>query len=58
MAEIANVADSMDRYNLDFDDAYQYLAAEQNGLVIVRFDGDFETTPTGKKTPADILSTL
>ena len=54
--DIPNVVDPMDRYNLDFDDAYQYLASEQDHLIIVSFDGDFDKTPIGKKTPADILS--
>lgn len=28
--------------NLDFDDAYQFLVAEENELAIVTLDGDFE----------------
>jgi len=39
---------------LDFDDAYQYVAAEKNGLVLVSFDGDLDKTPNGRKTPAQI----
>ena len=46
----------MDKYNLDFDDAYQYVAAEQNDLIIVSFDSDFDGTARGKKTPAEILT--
>jgi len=44
------------RLNLDFDDAYQYVAAEQNNLVIVSFDSDFNKTPLGSKNPAEILA--
>lgn len=49
-----NVVEAADKYNLDFDDAYQYVAAEKNGLVIVSFDGDLDKTPNGRKTPAEI----
>jgi predicted nucleic acid-binding protein len=46
----------MDTFNLDFDDAYQYIAAEQNNLIIVSFDRDLDGTARGKKTPAEILA--
>lgn len=49
---------TIDKYNLDFDDAYQYLAAEQNGLVLISFDTDFDVTDKGKKSPAEILRDL
>jgi len=45
----------MERDNLDFDDAYQYRAAEKYGLVIVSFDSDFDRTALGRKTPAQVL---
>lgn len=51
-----SLVDAMDKYNLDFDDAYQYVAAEQNNLAIVSFDSDFDRTVKGKKTPAEILA--
>jgi uncharacterized protein len=54
--ETQSLVDAMDKYNLDFDDAYQYVAAEQNNLVIVSFDNDFDRTVRGKKTPAEILT--
>jgi hypothetical protein len=31
----------MDRFTLDFDDAYQYCSAEKYHLTLVSFDGDF-----------------
>jgi predicted nucleic acid-binding protein len=43
------------RYQLDFDDAYQYVAAEKYGLVLVSFDSDFDRTEHGRKTPADVI---
>ena len=46
--------EAIDAYKLDFDDSYQYVAAEQNGLTLVSFDNDFDRTNKGKKTPAEI----
>ena len=55
--ETAGVISAMDEFNLDFDDAYQYVAAERNDLIIASFDGDFDRTTRGRKTPAEILLT-
>lgn len=43
------------QFSLDFDDAYQYVAATENGLTLVSFDTDFDKTPLGRKTPAEII---
>jgi len=40
------------KFGLDFDDAYQYLAAEKYDLTLVSFDSDFDRTERGRKTPA------
>ncbi|MBI5481288.1 MAG: PIN domain-containing protein [Deltaproteobacteria bacterium] len=40
------------QFSLDFDDAYQYAAAERHDLVIVSFDRDFDRTGRGRVTPA------
>jgi uncharacterized protein len=53
--ESRTVVDAIDKYKLDFDDAYQYVAAERNELTLISFDRDFDKTDKGKKTPADIL---
>jgi predicted nucleic acid-binding protein len=53
--ETRAVVDAIDRYKLDFDDAYQYVAAERNESTLISFDSDFDKTDRGKKTPADIL---
>jgi len=45
----------IEQFNLDFDDAYQYVAAEQAEAAIVSFDGDFDRTDRRRQTPADIL---
>ena len=37
------------QFKLDFDDAYQYVAAEKYGLTLVSFDADFDRTKLGRK---------
>lgn len=42
------------QYNLDFDDAYQYVAADANNLKLVSLDHDFDRVPSGRVHPKDI----
>jgi len=42
-------------HGLDYDDAYQYTAAELYGLKLVSFDADFDRTPLGRLTPSAAL---
>jgi predicted nucleic acid-binding protein len=42
-------------FRLDFDDAYQYAVAEKYNYTLVSFDGDFDNTKRGRKTPAEVL---
>jgi len=44
-----------ERFNFDFDDAYQYVIAEKYNLTIISFDTDFDRTERGRKTPVEIL---
>ena len=53
--DIDIVISSAFEFNLDFDDAYQYAVAEKYDLTIVSFDGDFDKTHRGKKTPSEII---
>ena len=46
----------MNEYNMDFDDAYQYVAAEKYNLIIISFDGDFDRTQLGRKYPVEIIN--
>lgn len=43
------------KFNLDFDDVYQYAVAEKYDLQIVSFDKDFDVTERGRKEPVDVL---
>ena len=49
------IIDIMERFHLDFDDAYQYAAAEKYNLVLISFDGDFDRTERGRTAPAELL---
>ncbi|MCL4539520.1 MAG: PIN domain-containing protein, partial [Bacteroidetes bacterium] len=44
------------QFSLDFDDAYQYVVAESNNLVLLRFDTDFDRTERKRKVPGEIVS--
>lgn len=54
-ADLMAVARTRKRLPLDFDDAYQYVAAEKHNLTLVSFDADFDRTERGRKTPAEVL---
>ena len=49
--DMGAVINAAQKFNLDFDDAYQYVAAEQYELTIISFDTDFDRTEKGRKTP-------
>ncbi len=52
--DLRKVLSVMQKFHLDFDDAYQYVAAERNNLLLVSFDTDFDKTDIRRKTPADL----
>jgi uncharacterized protein len=43
------------QFQLDFDDAYQYVATEKYDLTLVSLDTDFDRTERGRKTPVAVL---
>lgn len=51
MAELLNV---VQQFNLDFDDAYQYTAAQRHNLTLVSLDKDFDRTALGRQTPREV----
>jgi len=53
--DLGAVAKKVEEFRLDFDDAYQYVAAEKENLTIVSFDRDFDRTSKGRKTPAEAI---
>ena len=53
--DVKQLAEVAQRFNLDFDDAYQYTIAERHDLTIVSFDSDFDRTIRGRKAPKDLV---
>ncbi len=43
------------RFQLDFDDAYQCVAADKYNYTLVSYDSDFDSTPRGGKTPGVVV---
>lgn len=56
--ELRDIPEVMRHFRLDFDDAYQYVAAQKHDLTIVSFDADFDRTERSRKTPEQILQEL
>jgi len=52
--DMEDLAKSAQVFNLDFDDAYQYIVAEKYDLKIISFDSDFDRTDRGRITPDEI----
>jgi hypothetical protein len=53
--DMSRVADVARTFSLDFDDAYQYVAAEIYDLVLLSFDHDFDRTSRGRKTLEEVM---
>jgi len=51
-ADMQDLLGARKAFRLDFDDAYQYTAAEKHNLILLSFDTDFDRTSRGRKTPA------
>ena len=52
--DMGATVDVATKYDLDFDDSYQYVAAQKYNLTLVSFDSDFDRTERGRRTPAEI----
>ncbi|RKU29481.1 VapC toxin family PIN domain ribonuclease [Candidatus Poribacteria bacterium] len=44
-----------DKFNLDFDDAYQYAVAAKYEMQLISFDTDFDQTERKRKEPIEVL---
>jgi predicted nucleic acid-binding protein len=55
VADMDSIVAAAQRFNLDFDDAYQYVAAEKYDLTLVSLDDDFDRTERGRQTLAQIV---
>ena len=54
LQDTGGLIDVAQKFNLDFDDAYQYTVAEKYRPEIISFDGDFDRTERGRKIPAQL----
>ncbi|MFH0795936.1 MAG: PIN domain-containing protein [Candidatus Omnitrophota bacterium] len=54
--DFSDIIEFRQHFFLDFDDAYQYVASQKHNFSLVSFDSDFDRTPRGRKTPAEILA--
>jgi uncharacterized protein len=54
--DLITVADNIKKYNLDFDDSYQYTVSEKFDMTLVTFDKDFKTVGIKKKSPQEIIN--
>lgn len=56
--QLATIPNVMNRFRLDFDDAYQYVAAAESELPIVSFDDDFDRTDLEWVAPSSLDSLI
>lgn len=56
--DLLDVISNIQKFNLDFDDAYQLSVSQKYDLVIVTFDKDFNTKGIRKNTPEEIIQQL
>jgi uncharacterized protein len=54
--ELRDVVRATSQHGLDYDDAYQYVAADLDGLRLVSINKHFDRTPNGRLTPAAALN--
>ncbi len=53
IADLKQILAIRQHFQMDFDDAYQYVAAGKHGYTLISFDADFDQTENGRKTPAE-----
>lgn len=53
--QMKRTVEAMDDFDLDFDYAYQYVAATSRELQLVSFDADFDRTDLEHLEPQDVL---
>lgn len=56
LQDMPAVVDASRAFNLDFDNAYQYVAAEKHNLTLVGFDSNLDRTERGRTTPGAVLA--
>jgi hypothetical protein len=57
-ADFDQITTVMGSFRLDFDDAYQYVAARRSVAELVSYDTDFDRTDLPRLTPSDVIARL
>lgn len=57
-SDLIDVVDNIQKYNLDFDDSYQFSVAQKYELTIITFDKDFNINGISVKAPDDIVQDI
>ena len=55
LEDMNGVLEVSEKFGLDFDDSYQYMAAKKYGLTLVSFDSHSDKTDLKRKTPGQII---
>ncbi|MCK9632150.1 MAG: PIN domain-containing protein [Methanoregula sp.] len=55
LEDFTGIFANVEKYRLDFDDAYQYTVAERNGLSLISYDKDFDRTDRRRVFPEDLF---
>lgn len=53
ISDLKKIIEIRQHYQMDFDDAYQYVAATKYNYTLISFDTDFDLTDKGRKTPSE-----
>ena len=54
-SDLAEVPTVVRRFHVDFDDAYQYVAAGRFNATLVSFDSDFDKTDLKRLAPSQVV---
>ena len=54
--DMQKLIDYSKKFNLDFDDSFQYTLAKNNDLTIVSYDSDFDNTDLIRNTPNQLIN--
>ena len=58
LSDLKEAVAATKKFNLDFDDAYQYVAGSKHDYMLISFDTDFDHTDRGRKTPGESISLI
>jgi hypothetical protein len=58
LSDLKEAVAATKKFNLDFDDAYQYVAGSKHDYMLISFDADFDHTDRGRKTPGESISLI